>query len=325
MTGARATAANSPFVLADSRPLDRAKFQDALRTAQGDVRAHVKLAQLETLWINTGTLCNLACKTCYIESSPINDALVNITLAEVDAYLDEAERLDTREIGFTGGEPFINPDTVAMVRSALSRGFAVLVLTNAMRPMRRFEDHLVALQAEFGARLTMRVSLDHYTHAVHEAERGPNTWNKALDGCKWLSDHGFHITVAGRRLSGESEAAARAGYADLFARNALQIDAFDPAALVLFPEMDEAADVAEISEACWDVLQVSPASMMCATSRMVIKRKGAPRPLVAACTLIPYDDRFALGETLAGAQRTVSLNHPHCARFCVLGGASCSG
>ena len=33
----------------------------------------------------------------------------------------------------------------------------------------------------------------------------------------------------------------------------------------------------------------------------------------------------SLGETLAGAAKTVALNHPHCARFCVLGGASCSG
>jgi hypothetical protein len=58
---------------------------------------------------------------------------------------------------------------------------------------------------------------------------------------------------------------------------------------------------------------------------MVVKRKGAARPVVVACTLIPYDDEFALGETLAEASRTVMLNHPHCARFCVLGGASCSG
>jgi len=212
-----------------------------------------------------------------------------------------------------------------MMRSALERGFEVLVLTNAMRPMRRFEEQLVALRTTLGTRLTMRVSLDHYTQALHEAERGPNSWAKALDGCKWLSDHGFRTAVAGRRLAGESEAAARAGYASLFAEHGLRIDAFDHAALVLFPEMDEAADVPEITEACWDLLGVSPKSMMCASSRMVIKRKGAPRPVVVACTLIPYDDRFALGETLAEAYGEVSLNHPHCARFCVLGGASCSG
>ncbi len=325
MNATQATPETSPFAVPQARPLDLAKFRDPLRTAGGDARAHVAFQRLDTLWINTGTLCNLACKACYIESSPTNDALVYLTLAEVDAYLDEAEGLGTREIGFTGGEPFMNPDMVAMMRSALGRGFEVLVLTNAMRPMRRFEDQLDALRAERGARLTMRVSLDHYTQALHEAERGPNSWAKAVDGCKWLSDHGFRTAVAGRRLAGESEAAARAGYASLFAEHDLRIDATDPATLVLFPEMDEAADVPEISEACWELLGVSPASIMCASSRMVVKRKGAPRPVVVACTLIPYDDRFALGETIAGALGDVSLNHPHCARFCVLGGASCSG
>jgi len=322
-TTARADA--SPFAVPQALPLDRAKFRDPLRTAQGNSRAQVALQGLDTLWINTGTLCNLACKTCYIESSPINDALVYPTLAEVDAYLDEAKGLGTREIGFTGGEPFMNPDMVAMMRSALERGFEVLVLTNAMRPMRRFEDRLDALQTELGGRLTMRVSLDHYTQALHEGERGPNSWAKALGGCRWLSDRGFRTAIAGRRTASESEPAARTGYASLFAEHDLRIDAFDPAALVLFPEMDDAADVPEISEACWDLLGVSPKSMMCASSRMVIKRKGAPRPVVVACTLIPYDDRFALGETLAEAHGEVSLNHPHCARFCVFGGASCSG
>jgi organic radical activating enzyme len=75
------------------------------------------------------TLCNLACRTCYIESSPRNDALVYISLAEAEAYLDEAQALGTREIGFTGGEPFMNPDMIAMLQAALVRGFEALVLT----------------------------------------------------------------------------------------------------------------------------------------------------------------------------------------------------
>jgi hypothetical protein len=102
------------------------------------------------------------------------------------------------------------------------------------------------------------------------------------------------------------------------------VDAADAAQLVLFPEMDVAADVAEISDGCWKILGRSPESVMCASSRMVVKRRGADRPTVAACTLLPYDPGFDLGPTLAGALRPVALNHPHCARFCVLGGASCS-
>ena len=314
----------SPFLDPQARPLDPGKFRDPHVTAKGERRASVALRRIETLWINTGTLCNLACKTCYIESSPTNDALVYLTLAEVDDYLDEAEALGTREIGFTGGEPFMNPDMIAMMRSALGRGFEVLVLTNAMRPMRRFDEALKAIALEHGDRLTMRVSLDHYSKPVHEAERGAGTWDKAIDGLKWLSDHGFRIAVAGRRLAGEGEAEARAGYTRLFARLGLAIDAADPSRLVLFPEMDASADVPEITEACWGILGVVPETMMCASSRMVIKRKGAARPVVAACTLLPYDDQFAMGATLAEAGGTVMLNHPHCARFCVLGGASCS-
>ena len=276
------------------------------------------LERLETLWINTGTLCNLACRSCYIESSPTNDALVYLSLAEADAYFDEAERLGTREIGFTGGEPFMNRDMIPMLRSALARGFEVLVLTNAMRPMRRFERALLELPRD---KLTMRVSLDHYSKAYHEAERGAGSWSKAVEGVRWLSDNGFRLAVAGRRLPGETQEEAERGYERLFEQLGVKAEG----GLVLFPGMDASLDVPEISEACWGIVGVSPSAMMCATSRMVVKRRGEERPVVVACTLLPYDPQFTLGESLVEAEPKVMLNHPHCARFCVLGGASCSG
>jgi hypothetical protein len=312
------TSAASPFADPAARPLDVAKFRDPMVTAKGEARASVMLGRLETLWINTGTLCNLACASCYIESSPTNDALVYMSLAEVEAFLDEAQGLGTREIGFTGGEPFMNREVPAMIAAALARGFEVLVLTNAMRPMRRFEAQLAPLA---GPALTMRVSLDHHTQAVHEAERGAGAWAKALDGLRWLAANGFRIAIAGRQLPGESMAEAQAGYERLFAELDLPVEG----GLVLFPPMDAAADVPEISEACWGITGVSPSAMMCATSRMVVKRRGEARARVVACTLLPYDDQFSLGATLGEARPKVMLNHPHCAAFCVLGGASCSG
>ena len=57
---------------------------------------------------------------------------------------------------------------------------------------------------------------------------------------------------------------------------------------------------------------------------IAVRRRDAARPAVVACTLLPYDAGFELGATLAEAARPVPLNHPHCARFCVLGGAACS-
>lgn len=300
------------------------KFADPDTTATGEARASVPLIRLATLWLNTGTLCNLACANCYIESSPTNDALVFLKAADAARFLDEAEALGTREIGFTGGEPFMNPDFMAMLGDVLERGFEALVLSNAMKPMRRHDAALLALNARFGDKLTVRVSLDHHTKDGHEGERGPKSWVPALTGLKWLSDNGFRIAVAGRLLTGEAMAAARDGYAALFAAETIRIDAHDPARLVLFPEMDASKDIAEITVDCWNVLDKSPADVMCATSRMAVHRKGEATPRVAACTLIPYDPEFDLGATLAEAGGAVRLNHPHCARFCVLGGASCS-
>ncbi len=96
--------------------LPREKFSDPDWTARGEPRALVPLAELRTLWINTGTLCNITCENCYIESSPTNDRLVYITAAEVAPFLREAQALGTREIGFTGGEPFMNPEFLGHAR-----------------------------------------------------------------------------------------------------------------------------------------------------------------------------------------------------------------
>ncbi|WP_417278275.1 radical SAM protein [Celeribacter sp.] len=303
------------------------KFIDPDVTAKGEARAKVALERLETLWFNTGTLCNITCVNCYIESSPTNDALTYLTEEEVTRYLDEAETLNPRprEIGFTGGEPFMNPEMIAMTRAALERGYEVLILTNAMRPMQRpvVLAGLLALNAEFPGQLTLRVSLDHFSAAEHDEMRGAGSYAITLEGMDWLRDNGFRMAVAARSLWHETESETRAGFAALFKERTYKIDAQHPGMTVIFPEMDMSVEVPEITTACWGILNKSPTDVMCATQRMVVKRKGQS-PSVVACTLLPYEAEFDLGATLAEASGDVALNHPHCAKFCVLGGASCS-
>lgn len=308
------------------KALDPRKFRDPKTTAKGEQRATVALKALQTLWFNTGTLCNLTCRSCYIESSPTNDRLVYLTAAEVRDYLDEIARdhLPTETIGFTGGEPFMNPELCSMLDDCLARGFRVMVLTNAMKPMMKVRDALLRVKSEAGGRLVIRVSIDHYSRDLHELERGKRSWAPAMEGLRWLLANGFTVHVAGRTFTGQSETEIRQGFARLFAEEGWPVDAADTQQLVVFPEMDVQVDVPEITEACWGILKKSPDAMMCASSRMVVKRRGAGRPAVLACTLLPYDGQFELGTTLAEAAGAVPLNHPHCAKFCVLGGGSCS-
>jgi uncharacterized Fe-S cluster-containing radical SAM superfamily protein len=314
-----------------------AKFADPDRTARGEVRARVTLEALRTLWINTGTLCNVTCRNCYIDSSPENDRLAYMTRAEVASYLDDIARdgWPVSEVGFTGGEPFMNPDIVEMLGDTLARGHSALVLTNATQPMLRprIREGLLGLREIYRDRLVMRVSLDHYTRELHDTERGEGSFAKTIEGIDWLAREGFALALAGRTCWGEGEGDARTGYAALIAERGWPVDAYDRTSLVLFPEMDIRAEVPEITEACWDILHKDPKDVMCASSRMVVKRKGAAHPVVLPCTLLPYDPAFEMGVTLAEAARAdggmfehgaVKLCHPHCAKFCVLGGGSCS-
>ena len=304
------------------------KFDNPDRTVKGERRAVVRFRRLETLWVNTGTLCNIECANCYIESSPLNNRLSYFTSRDLLSVLDEAERIGQtpRMVGFTGGEPFMNPAMSDMLDVVLDRGHDALVLTNAMRPMMRarIQAALLNLQRRHPDKLALRVSLDHWRADLHDEERGIKSFDIAKRGLKWLVDNRFRVSVAGRLRWGDSEDAMREGYSELFARSGITIDARDREALVLFPEMDEAAPVPEISEGCWAILGKRPDDMMCATSRMIVKRRGATEPSVIACTLLPYDERFDFGPSLPGALSPIKLSHPHCAKFCVLGGSSCS-
>ncbi|MEM6534098.1 MAG: radical SAM protein [Pseudomonadota bacterium] len=309
-------------------PDSPAKFDDPAVTAKGEPRAVVSYSGTRTLWFNTGTLCNIECVNCYIESSPSNDRLVYLGVSDVAPYLDELAAAGEQgiEIGFTGGEPFMAPEIIAILELVLSRGFSALVLTNAMQPMmrQRVQAGLVDLAARFPDRLTLRVSLDHYSAAYHDEERGAGAFALTVAGLEWLASAGFKVDLAGRTMWDEEEAKARAGYGALIQRLGLDIDPADTSRLVLFPEMTPQADPPEITTSCWSILNQDPAELMCASQRMVVKRKGAGKTTVLACTLLPYDSRFELGDTLDAARGDVALNHPYCASFCVLGGGSCS-
>ena len=95
------------------------------------MRASVDWRGLKTLWLNTGTLCNIECANCYILSSPTNDRLVYLRLSDITPFLDEIRT--PVEIGITGGEPFMCPDILPIMREVLARGHRLLVLTNFNR------------------------------------------------------------------------------------------------------------------------------------------------------------------------------------------------
>ena len=298
------------------------KFKDPITTADGSTRAFIEAKKIKTLWFNTGTLCNIECKNCYIESSPKNDRLVYITFEEVKLFIDEAidKNLGTKEIGFTGGEPFMNKDVLKMIEYSLSKNLKVLVLSNAMKPMLNKREDLLKINHQD---LTIRVSIDHYQKEKHEEIRGKNTFNVMMEGLKWLNQNNFNYALATRLLWGEQEDQLRDNFNLFIDKYNLKLDAKSKEQLVTFAEMDEKVDTPEITTACWNLLGKNPDDMMCSSSRMVVKKKTSPKPSVIACTLLPYENEFDLGQNLTDSLKKIYLNHKHCSKFCVLGGSSC--
>ena len=299
------------------------KFKDQKVTADGSNRAFIEARNIKTLWFNTGTLCNIECKNCYIESSPKNDRLVYLTFEEVKSFIDEAldKNLGTNEIGFTGGEPFMNKDIMKMIDYSLNKKFKVLVLSNAMKPMLNRTNELIKLNHP---NLIIRVSIDHYQKEKHEEIRGKKTYDVMLQGLKWLNENNFNYTLATRLLWDEKEEDLRKNFGAFIKNNNLRLDTNSPKQLVTFAEMDEKMDTPEITTSCWDLLKKDPNDVMCSWSRMVVRKKNSKSPSVIACTLLPYADEFDLGETLTNSLQKIYLNHKHCSKFCVLGGSSCS-
>ena len=300
------------------------KFDEMETTETGDPRAFVRLKALETLWFNTGSLCNLECNNCYIESSPRNDRLSYIDESDVKKYLDEIKlnNLNTQKIGFTGGEPFLNPSIIELLELSLSNNFKTLVLTNAYRVLNKHKKSLLELNSKYGELLSIRVSLDHFTSEIHEAERGVGSFKGTLESIIWLFDNGFNFTIASRSLKNESQKESIEGHQKLFEEIGIVFDCEER--LIIFPEMNSGKEMPEISVHCWDILNKTPEQQMCSSERMIVKPKAYNHTRVMPCTLIAYDERFVLGNSLAESKNKVYLNHPFCAEFCVLGGASCS-
>src|SRR5271166_1458702 len=90
----------------------------------------IPLAHLDDLWFQVaGTLCNLECTHCFISCSPHNRSFGFLSLDTVRRALDESVALGVKEYYFTGGEPFLNRDMVAILELTLRYGPAT-VLTN---------------------------------------------------------------------------------------------------------------------------------------------------------------------------------------------------
>lgn len=294
---------------------------DWLVTGDGDPRGYIEPDELKELWFNTGTLCNLSCKFCFEGASPSSNRLEQVDLDDIKPYIDEAVELGIEKFSFTGGEPFVNRDFVAIIRYALEFR-PCLVLTNATEPLINKIDQIAPLVSSKN-QLSFRVSLDSPIDKEHDSNRGEGHFEMALQTLKKLYDIGFKISVARLAKKGERKLDVDNMYKELLTSFGLPAETN----IISFPDLLSPCshpDVSQITENCMTTYKTEDErkSFMCNYSKMVVKKAGGMG--VYACTLVDDDDGYDLGSSLSDAMKQrVMLRHHRCFT-CFSSGTSCS-
>lgn len=100
---------------------------DEKRTANEPAR----IAFLNTIPINATiellTRCNLRCEHCYIPSH----TGAGLSFEQITSILDQLHEMGTLYLVLTGGEIFVRPDIMEIIRYARRKGFSVTLFSNA--------------------------------------------------------------------------------------------------------------------------------------------------------------------------------------------------
>jgi len=160
--------------------------------------------RLTALWIQlTGTWCNLECTHCLNASGPREPWLPPLNGETARRAIVDAERLGVKEIYFTGGEPFLHKDILALLRLSLAAA-PTTVLTNGTVITERMADALAALARAAIYSLEIRVSLDDVDADLNDRIRGPGAWALAVRAVRLLNDRSLvPIVTATEILAGE--------------------------------------------------------------------------------------------------------------------------
>ena len=163
----------------------RGRIRDPIEALSPDRRPGFRL------WIYTNFHCNLACDYCCVSSSPSADRRV-LPAATVARLAGEAAALGTCEIFLTGGEPFLRSDIAELV-ACCAAAAPTIVLTNGMLFRGARLGWLDACPREG---VTLQISVDSASSALHDRHRGLGSHAAALEGIRTALDHGFTVRVA---------------------------------------------------------------------------------------------------------------------------------
>ena len=157
----------------------------------------IRRDRLETLQLNLGYLCNLACVHCHVAAGPTRKELMD--RATMELALAAAERHGVGTLDLTGGSPEMNPEFRWLVGEARARGLHVMDRLNPtiMREpgYEWVGEFLAAHQVEVVA------SLPCYSKDNVDAQRGNGVFEASISALQELNARGYGQAQSGLVLN----------------------------------------------------------------------------------------------------------------------------
>ena len=130
--------------------------------------AELFAANIDTLQVNVGKLCNQACKHCHVDASPIRTEIMPRSV--VDACLKVLKDFNIPTLDITGGAPEMIPDFRYFVTEARKLNAKIIVRHNLTIMFEKGSKYLPEFFAENEAEVVC--SLPYFLPVQTDAQRG---------------------------------------------------------------------------------------------------------------------------------------------------------
>jgi radical SAM/Cys-rich protein len=166
-------------------PVSYFDFEEKLAAHGMELRS----AGVETLQVNTGKLCNQACKHCHVDASPTRTEIMTREVAE--QVIEAVRKFRFPAIDITGGAPELNPSFRYLVTEASSLGARVLVRHNLTVMFEPGQDDLPEFFRENAVEVIS--SLPYFLEQQTDAQRGRGVFEKSIEALRRLNAVGYGI------------------------------------------------------------------------------------------------------------------------------------
>lgn len=279
----------------------------------------VSFRWLDALWIQvTGTLCNIACRHCFISCGPKAHQIPMMSRDDVHRALDEGVAFGMKQVYFTGGEPFLHPDLRELVELTIELA-PLTIVTNGLLLDEPTVAWLSKTFREARYSFDLRVSLDGMTPAQNDAVRGRGTFERVVSSLRALGKAGLSPVVT---IVEHEEDLEGAQARERFLSFVRELGIRQPRVKFL-PLLRIGREPRRTHGYTEGPLDEGPlpsgveSALLCSSGRCVTAQG------VFTCPILVEDPRARLGPTIASAARPIRLAFDAC-RTCVFDGLRCN-